>query len=32
MLTVHYVTGASQRQTPKRGLANGVPGVIGELL
>lgn len=31
MLIVHYVTGASQRQTLKRGLTSGVPGAIGEL-
>ena len=31
MPTVHFATGASQRQMLKRDLVNGVPGVIGEL-
>lgn len=31
MLIVHSVTGASQRQMPKRGLERGVPGAIGGL-
>lgn len=31
MPTAHSATGACLRQTPKRGLANGVPGVIGGL-
>lgn len=32
MPTVHYVTGASQRQMPKRGLTRDAPGVTGGLL
>lgn len=31
MPTVHSVTGASQRQTPKRGLVNSAPDVTGGL-